>query len=157
MGERPGFERPSFELRVRGSFAAKGERVYARTPAALHPMRDDLPVNRLGLARWLVDPANPLVARVAVNRLWEQMFGRGLVETSEDFGSQGSPPSHPELLDWLATEFVANRLEPESAASARSHYPRLTGSPRRSRRSSRSAIPTIACSPADRGCGWRRR
>jgi hypothetical protein len=108
MGERPGFERPSFELRVRGSFAAKGERVYARTPAALHPMRDDLPVNRLGLARWLVDPANPLVARVAVNRLWEQMFGRGLVETSEDFGSQGSPPSHPELLDWLATEFVAN-------------------------------------------------
>jgi hypothetical protein len=108
MAERPGFERPSFELRVRGSFAAKGERVYARTPAALHPMRDDLPVNRLGLARWLVDPANPLVARVTVNRLWEQMFGRGLVETSEDFGSQGSPPSHPELLDWLATEFVAN-------------------------------------------------
>jgi mono/diheme cytochrome c family protein len=108
MGERPGFERPSFELRVRGSFAAKGERVYARTPVALHPMRDDLPVNRLGLAKWLVDPANPLVARVTVNRLWEQMFGRGLVETSEDFGSQGSPPSHPELLDWLATEFVAN-------------------------------------------------
>jgi Protein of unknown function (DUF1553)/Protein of unknown function (DUF1549)/Planctomycete cytochrome C len=108
MGERPGYERPSFELRVRGSFAAKGERVYARTPPALHPMRDDLPVNRLGLARWLVDPANPLVARVTVNRLWEQMFGRGLVETSEDFGSQGSPPSHPELLDWLATEFVAN-------------------------------------------------
>ena len=56
MGERPGFERPSFELRVRGSFSAKGERVYARTPGALHPMRDDLPVNRLGLARWLVDP-----------------------------------------------------------------------------------------------------
>jgi mono/diheme cytochrome c family protein len=107
MGERPAFERPSFELRVRGSFAAKGERVYARTPAALHPMRDDLPANRLGLARWLVDPANPLVARVTVNRLWEQMFGRGLVETSEDFGSQGSPPSHPELLEWLATEFVA--------------------------------------------------
>jgi hypothetical protein len=106
MGERPVFERPSFEVRVRGSFAARGERVYARTPAALHPMRDDQPVNRLGLARWLVDPANPLVARVTVNRLWEQMFGRGIVETSEDFGSQGSPPSHPELLDWLATELV---------------------------------------------------
>ncbi|MEO8520008.1 MAG: PSD1 and planctomycete cytochrome C domain-containing protein [Acidobacteriota bacterium] len=107
MRERSGFERPSFELRVRGSFAAKGERVYARTPAALHPMRDDQPVNRLGLARWLVDENNPLVARVAVNRIWEQLFGRGIVETSEDFGSQGAPPSHPELLDWLATEFVA--------------------------------------------------
>ncbi len=107
MKERAGFERPSFELRVRGSFAAKGERVFARTPAALHPMRDDQPVNRLGLARWLVDENNPLVARVVVNRLWEQIFGRGIVETSEDFGSQGAPPSHPELLDWLATEFVA--------------------------------------------------
>jgi hypothetical protein len=94
---------------VRGSFSAKGERVYAGTPRALPPMRDDLAINRLGLARWLVDPNNPLVARVAVNRLWEQIFGRGLVETSEDFGSQGSPPTHPELLDWLATEFVAKK------------------------------------------------
>jgi hypothetical protein len=107
MRERASFERPSYELRVRGSFSAKGERVYAGTPRSLPGMRDDLPINRLGLARWLVDPTNPLVARVAVNRLWEQLFGRGLVETSEDFGSQGAPPTHPELLDWLATEFVA--------------------------------------------------
>ena len=107
MRERPSFERPSFEVRVRGSFAAKAERVYAHTPGALHSVREDQPMNRLGLARWLVDENNPLVARVAVNRLWEQIFGRGLVETSEDFGAQGSPPTHPELLDWLATEFVA--------------------------------------------------
>ena len=106
MRERVSFERPSYELRERGSFEAKGERVYAGTPAALHPMRDDLPINRLGLARWLVDGDNPLVARVAVNRLWEGIFGRGLVETSEDFGTQSDAPTHPELLDWLATEFV---------------------------------------------------
>jgi hypothetical protein len=109
MRERASFERPSFELRIRGSFAAKGERVYARTPVALHPMRENQPINRLGLARWLVDEDNPLVARVAVNRLWEQLFGRGIVETSEDFGTHGAPPTHPELLDWLATEFMEKR------------------------------------------------
>ena len=107
MKERPSFERPSFQVRVRGSFSAAAERVSAGTPARCIRCAADQPVNRLGLARWLVDASNPLVARVAVNRLWEQIFGRGLVETSEDFGAQGSPPTHPELLDWLATEFVA--------------------------------------------------
>ena len=145
MRERASFERPSFELRVRGSFAAKGERMYARTPGALHPMRDDQPVNRLGLARWLIDENNPLVARVAVNRVWEQIFGRGLVETSEDFGAQGAPPAHPELLDWLATEFVAKGWS-QKALIRTIVLRRRTGSPPPSRRSSSSAIPTTGCS-----------
>jgi hypothetical protein len=106
MRERSGYERPTAFVRRRGSFMDKGEQVYAGVPATLHPLRDDQMPNRLGLARWLVDEENPLTARVAVNRAWEQFFGRGIVETSEDFGTQGSPPSHPELLDWLATEFM---------------------------------------------------
>jgi hypothetical protein len=118
MTERASFERPSYELRERGSFTARGARVYAGTPGALPLMRDDLPANRLGLARWLVDERNPLVARVAVNRLWEQIFGRGLVETSEDFGAQGTAPSHPELLDWLATELVARKWSQKAIVRA---------------------------------------
>jgi mono/diheme cytochrome c family protein len=106
MKERPIYERPSSFVRRRGSFLDKGERVYADVPAVLHPLPEDQMPNRLGLAHWLVDDRNPLTARVAVNRAWEQFFGRGIVETSEDFGTQGSAPSHPELLDWLATEFV---------------------------------------------------
>ena len=106
MRERPAYTRPSAFIRRRGSFLDKSEQVYAGVPRVLHQLRDDQMPNRLGLAYWLVDEANPLTARVAVNRAWETLFGRGLVETSEDFGTQGAPPSHPELLDWLATEFV---------------------------------------------------
>ena len=93
-------------LFVRGDYRKKGEKVTAGTPAVLPPMAADLPKNRLGLARWLVSPTHPLTARVAVNRAWQQVFGLGLVRTPDDFGIRGAVPSHPELLDWLATEFV---------------------------------------------------
>jgi Protein of unknown function (DUF1553)/Protein of unknown function (DUF1549)/Planctomycete cytochrome C len=113
MRERPGFERPSTPLRIRGSYLSPGERQYAATPAFLPPLPANAPTNRLGLARWLVDEENPLTARVTVNRMWEQVFGRGLVLTSEDFGSQGEAPTHPELLDFLATEFVRQGWSPK--------------------------------------------
>ncbi|MCI0660837.1 MAG: PSD1 and planctomycete cytochrome C domain-containing protein [Acidobacteria bacterium] len=106
MQERKSDDTPSTFFRERGSFLNKGEKVQAATPAALPPMPADVSVNRLGLARWLVDENNPLTARVTVNRIWEQVFGHGIVETSEDFGIQCEPPTHPELLDWLAVEFI---------------------------------------------------
>ena len=84
----------------------KSERLHPATPPVLGPWNDQWPRNRLGLARWLVDPAHPLTARVTVNRLWQRYFGLGLVKTSENFGVQGELPSNPALLDWLATEFV---------------------------------------------------
>ena len=106
MQERPVYDRPFTYIRERGSFLNKGEKVYAATPAVLHPMPENAQINRLGLARWIVDENNPLTSRVTVNRFWEQIFGHGIVETSEDFGSQGERPVNQELLDWLAVEFI---------------------------------------------------
>ncbi len=99
--------RPTYRLE-RGSYALRAEQVEPHTPPAVHPFPDDLPRNRLGLARWLTDPEHPLTARVAANRLWQLVFGRGLVATPEDFGSQGSPPADQALLDYLALELVAS-------------------------------------------------
>src|SRR6266540_4372710 len=97
--------RDTFML-VRGQYDKKGARVVAGTPAVLPRLPYRTPLNRLGLAKWLVSPQHPLTARVAVNRYWQMYFGLGLVKTSEDFGSQGDPPVNQELLDWLASEFV---------------------------------------------------
>ncbi len=106
MGDRQTFDRPSTYVHIRGAYLSKADKVYADVPAILNPLPEDQMPNRLGLAYWLVDEDNPLTARVAVNRYWESFFGRGIVETSEDFGTQGERPTHPELLDWLATEFM---------------------------------------------------
>jgi hypothetical protein len=97
--------RDTFVL-MRGQYDKPGDKVSAGVPAALPPLPEGAPANRLGLAQWLVSPRQPLTARVIVNRYWQMYFGTGLVKTAEDFGSQGEWPSHPELLDWLAAEFI---------------------------------------------------
>ena len=92
---------------ARGEYQNRREQVYPQTPAVLPEMPEDVMLNRLGFAQWLLSPEHPLTARVAINRFWQDVFGVGIVETAEDFGTQGTPPVHPELLDWLATEFIA--------------------------------------------------
>ncbi|MCC6420859.1 MAG: PSD1 domain-containing protein [Gemmataceae bacterium] len=93
-------------VHIQGDFTRKGEKVSPGVPSILHPLSSPAPPNRLDLAHWLVDRRNPLVARVTVNRIWMRYFGAGLVETENDFGTQGALPTHPELLDWLAVEFM---------------------------------------------------
>jgi hypothetical protein len=104
MQERTDAE-PVAHVLYRGQYDQMRDEVHPNTPSVLPPMTHAMPRNRLGLAMWIVDPANPLTARVTVNRFWQEIFGTGIVRTVEDFGSQGEPPSHPELLDWLAVDY----------------------------------------------------
>ena len=103
MQERP--TAPEAYVLFRGAYDQRRDRVTPATPSALPPMPAEAPRNRLGFAQWLVRPENPLTARVTVNRFWQELFGNGIVKTAGDFGVAGEPPSHPELLDWLAVEF----------------------------------------------------
>ena len=104
MQEIPDQEPVAHILR-RGLYDQPGEKVKAATPGFLPPIPGSFPHNRMGLAQWLVDDSNPLTGRVIVNRYWQELFGTGIVKTSDDFGAQGEPPSHPELLDWLAVRY----------------------------------------------------
>ena len=114
MKELAANQRRKTKLQYRGNFEDLGQEVTEGTPASFHPLPADAPLNRLTLAKWLIDPNNPLTARVIANRFWEQIFGIGIVSTSEEFGSQGDQPYHPELLDWLATELVDRRWDMKS-------------------------------------------
>ncbi len=99
---------PVANIMMRGQYNKLGDELAAAPPAVLHAVREGLPKNRLGLAEWLVDKANPLTPRVTVNRFWQEVFGQGIVKTSEDFGIMGANPSNQDLLDWLSAEFRDN-------------------------------------------------
>jgi hypothetical protein len=133
----------------RGNFLDKWRAVQPGVPQALHRLAKDAPLNRLGLARWLVDCDNPLVARVVVNRWWAEFFGHGLVATLEDFGTQSDAPTHPELLDWLAVEFgepspVRGRIE---ARWSMKHIHRLIVTSATYRQSSRVSAELVKRDP----------
>ncbi len=122
MAEKPNSE-PTAHVLYRGQYDQPRDEVHADTPGALPPMHKDWPRNRLGLAWWLVDKDNPLTARVTINRMWQEIFGQGLVRTTDDFGIMGENPSHPELLDWLAVEFRDPSISGETNAHAESPRP----------------------------------
>jgi hypothetical protein len=111
MRELAGDKRRTTHIQFRGNYLALGDEVTPGVPAAFSQLPKDAPLNRLTVAKWLVDENNPLTARAIVNRFWEQIFGIGIVRTSEDFGTQGDRPTNPELLDWLATEFEAKHWD----------------------------------------------
>lgn len=111
MRELPEGKKRTTKIHIRGDFLNEGKEVKSGVPGLFHALPNDRPPDRLALARWLIEPENPLSARVTVNRYWEQVFGQGLVETPDDYGIRGKLPVHPELLDWLATELVAQKWD----------------------------------------------
>lgn len=115
MRELPADKRRVTHFLQKGNFLSPGERIEAGLPGAFNPLPAGASVDRVGVAKWLVNRDNPLTARVAVNRLWARLFGQGLVKTEEDFGTQGTPPTHPELLDWLALEFMDHGWDMKAA------------------------------------------
>ena len=115
LKELAGETRRKTLLQYRGNYLDKGHEVQEGVPAVFSPIPQGQQVNRLTFAKWLVSEENPLTARVIVNRYWENLFGRGLVPTSEEFGSQGEPPTHPELLDWLARELIESGWDTKAA------------------------------------------
>jgi mono/diheme cytochrome c family protein len=143
MGELAADKSRRTHVQRRGNYLDLGDEVTPGLPGALHPLPTGLPANRLGLGRWLVDANNPLTARVIANLFWESVFGLGLVRTGEDFGSQGDPPSHPALLDWLAVEFKESRWDIK-------HLLKLMVTSAAYRQSSRIAPELLARDPENR-------
>jgi hypothetical protein len=141
--------RDSFVM-LRGQYDKKGEKVTPGTPAILPPMKaGGKRPDRLDLANWIVSPENPLTARVAANRIWQQVFGVGLVKTSDDFGSQGEPPSHPELLDWLACELANHNSQGGNAWDVK-RYMKLLVMTDAFRRDSRISAEVLTKDPENR-------
>ncbi len=156
MRELPADKRRVTHTMIKGNFRVPGDVVTPALPAAFHRLPAGAELNRLGLARWLMDRDNPLTARVMVNRLWAQLFGIGLVATQEDFGTQGVPPTHPELLDWLAVEFMESGWDIKALlrqlVTSATYRQSSTPAPRRSR-----GIRTISFWRTDPGFAWRRK
>ncbi len=143
MRELPPAKRRKTHVQLRGNFQALGDEVQPGVPAVFPPLPAGVPADRLALARWLVAPENPLTARVLANRLWESVFGLGLVRTAEEFGSQGELPSHPELLDWLAVELVESGWDQKK-------FLRLLVTSAAYRQSARVTAAALAADPENR-------
>ena len=146
---------PKTYIHVKGDWRERGAEVQPGTLAVLPPMPAG-ESGRLGLAHWLVSPEHPLTSRVAVNRIWQEVFGRGIVFTSEDFGTQGDRPTHPELLDWLASEFMQRGWSMKQMVRlmvTSSTYRQIvpTRAPNWRRK-----IRTTRCWPANRACACPR-